>query len=313
VSRVLVTGGSGFIGRRVLPMLVGAGHEVHASTSRQGAGEKDEIRWHRADLLDPSAAAELIAAARPTHLLHLAWYTEHGRFWEAPENLPWVEASLRLWRAFAASEGAERFVGVGSCAEYEWVEPILSEETTPLRPASLYGACKDATRRALEAASERAGISFAWGRVFFIYGPEEASGRLVPSVAEALAAGRPARSSDGEQIRDFMHVDDAARALAALLGSEVSGAVNLGSGEGVRVREVVETLGRLAGTPELIELGAVPRPDGDPAELVADARRLREQVGWAPEIDLERGLASTMQRARSATSSRPSRSTATGA
>ena len=279
MSRVLVTGAGGFIGRHVVPLLTEAGHEVHAG---------------KGDLLDPSVAGELIESTRPTHLLHLAWYTEHGLFWEAPENLPWVEASLRLWRAFASSDGAERFVGVGSCAEYEWSEPVLSESSTPLRPASLYGVCKDATRRALEAASERADISFAWGRVFFIYGPDEASGRLVPSVADALAEGRPARTSDGEQVRDFLHIDDAARAMAALVESDVRGAVNIGSGEGVAVREIVEALGRLAGRPELIELGAVPRPEGDPPEIVADASRLRDEVGWAPQIGLEQGLASTL-------------------
>lgn len=280
MRRVLVTGAGGFIGRRVVPLLRRAGHEVHAAEG---------------DLLDPATARRVVEAARPSHLLHLAWCTDHGRFWEAPENVAWVEASLRLWRQFAASERAERFVGVGSCAEYEWSEPLLSEAATPLRPASLYGACKDAARRALEAASERAGLSFAWGRVFFVYGPDEASGRLVPSVAGALAEGRPARTSDGEQVRDFLHVDDVARALVALLEGEVHGAVNIGSGEGVAVREIAETLGRLAGRPELIELGAVPRPRGDPAEIVADATRLRDEVGWAPEIGLERGLASTLE------------------
>lgn len=282
MSRILVTGAGGFIGRRIVPLLAEAGHDVHPSEG---------------DLLDPATAGRLIERTRPTHLLHLAWYTEHGRFWEDPQNVSWVEASLRLWRAFAEA-GGERFVGVGSCAEYAWSEPLLSETSTPLLPASLYGACKDATRRVLEQASIRTGVSFAWGRVFFIYGPDEASGRLVPSVAEALAQGQPARTSDGEQIRDFLQVDDAAAALVALLESDVQGAVNIGSGEGVRVREVVEMLGRLAGRPELIELGAVPRAEGDPPELVADARRLRDEVGWAPRISLEDGLASTVERAR---------------
>jgi nucleoside-diphosphate-sugar epimerase len=282
-KRVLVTGAGGFLGSRIAPLLEGAGFGVHAADG---------------DLLDPETAARLVRDARPTHLLHLAWYTEHGRFWEGAENLPWVEASVRLWREFAASEGARRFVGVGSCAEYEWSQPVLSEATTPIRPSSLYGVCKDATRRILEAASQREGISFAWGRVFFIYGPDEASGRLVPSVADALAEGRPARTSDGEQVRDFLHVDDAARALAALTDSDVRGPVNIGSGQGVAVREIVETLGRLAGRPELIELGAVPRPEGDPPEIVADAARLRDEVGWAPQVELESGLASTLESAR---------------
>jgi nucleoside-diphosphate-sugar epimerase len=278
MSRVLVTGAGGFIGQRVQPLLAEAGHEVIPASG---------------DLLEPATAGELIADSRPTQLLHLAWYTEHGSFWESPENLLWVEASLRLYRAFVEG-GGERFVGVGSCAEYEWSQPVLSESDSALRPASLYGICKDATRRALEGVAERDGTSFAWGRLFFTYGPEEASGRLVPAVAEALAQGRPARTSDGEQIRDYLHVDDAAAALVALLASDARGPVNIGTGEGVRVRQIVEELGRLAGRPELIELGAVPRTPGDPAEIIADATRLRSEIGWSPRVSLEDGLASTL-------------------
>ena len=301
MSRVLVTGASGFIGQGLPPLLAAAGHEVHAvSTAERGAEAGEGVaQWHRADLLDPGAAAELIAAVRPERLLHLAWYTEHGAFWSSVENLPWVEASVRLWRAFAAG-GGERALMVGSCAEYQWGEPVLSERETPCRPASLYGACKDAVRRVVESASAVTGTSSAWARVFFVYGPEESSRRLVASVARALIEGRPAPSSAGEQVRDFIHVSDAASALATLLDSAVEGPVNVGSGAGVRVREVVEGLGRLSGRPELIELGALPGNPDEPDSIVADVGRLRDEVGWAPSIPLEQGLAGTLDALRAA-------------
>lgn len=296
MSRVLVTGASGFLGREIVPLLIASGHEVHGVSSRdQPAG--GAVEWHRADLLDPASAANLIAAAAPEKLLHLAWYTEHGAFWGSLENLPWVEASVRLWREFA-SAGGERALMVGSCAEYEWGEPVLSEASTPCNPATLYGACKDAVRRIIEAASPLAGVSSAWARIFFVYGLEEHSERLVASVARALVAGEPAPASDGEQVRDFIHVSDAAASIAALLDSDLEGPVNIGSGEGTLVRDIVEGLGRLSGRPELVELGALPRNEHDPPSIVADPVRLRDELGWSPATSIDDGLASTLEALR---------------
>jgi nucleoside-diphosphate-sugar epimerase len=293
LSRVLVTGGTGLIGAPAVDVLLEAGHEVHSVTTRDPASLRADVSWHRGDLLHPATASQVIGAARPTHLLHLAWCTEHGAYWTSPENLPWVEASLRLWRAFAEA-GGERAVIAGSCAEYEWGEPVLSESSTPLRPATVYGASKDALRRVLEAASAD-GPSLAWGRVFFVYGPGEQATRLIPSVARALIEGRPAPCTSGEQVRDFLHVDDVASAFRALVESELRGPVNVGSGDGITVRAVVEAIGRLTGRPELIELGAVTPPEGDPPSLVADPARIRDELGWRPSVGLEEGLAGAIE------------------
>jgi nucleoside-diphosphate-sugar epimerase len=298
LSRVLVTGAGGFVGRRVVARLIDAGHEVHAASLREGTQPR-EATGYGVDLLDPNAAEELVSEARADALVHLAWYTEHGQYWDAAQNLEWVEASLRLWRAFSAA-GGRRFVGVGSCAEYEWGEPVLAERASPLRPATLYGACKDSLRQILESAARSAPTSFAWGRIFFTYGPGEHPDRLVSSVARRLVAGEPAPVSDGEQIRDFLEVHDLAAGLVALLESEVEGPVNLGSGEGVAVRRLVEELGRAAGRPDLIEFGALPRSPDDPPAIVADVTRLREEVGWTPTVSLSEGLANAVSEARQA-------------
>jgi nucleoside-diphosphate-sugar epimerase len=291
VSRVLVTGATGFIGRGTLAPLRALGYEVHAVARRERSGAG--ITWHVADLLDPDATARVVAAARPSHLLHLAWYAEHGRFWTSPENVRWVEATLALMRAFTAA-GGRRAVIAGTSAEYDWDHGFCSEAVTPLRPATLYGIAKDATRRVASAAAEQAGVSLAWGRVFFLYGPGEHPDRLVASVARALMEGRPAETSSGIQVRDFMHVDDVAGAFAVLLDSGAEGAVNIASGEPVRVREVVEELARAAGRPDLPRLGALPDRAGEPPLLVADVRRLRDEVGFTPAWSLPAGLAQTL-------------------
>jgi len=289
VSRVLVTGARGFVGAPATEALAAAGHEVHAVGSGPPPSGRPGVTWHRTDLLDPAAVSQLLGDIAPAKLLHLAWYTEHGRFWRAPENLAWVEATLHLLRAFQAA-GGTRAVLAGTCAEYDWTVSPLSERSTPLAPATLYGSAKHATRLVAEAWAREVGLELAWGRIFFLYGPGEAPDRLLPSVARALLAGHEAPTTAGEQVRDFLHVDDVAGAFVALLGSDVTGAVNIASGDGVAVREFVELVAEATGRPDLLRVGAIPMRADDPPHLVADVRRLHEEVGFTPLLSLREGV-----------------------
>lgn len=279
---MLVTGATGFIGSRALEPLRGRGFEVLDTGS------------HTADLLDPGGAGQLIRDTRPTHLLHFAWYTEHRAFWTSPENVRWAEASLRLLRAFAEG-GGERAVLAGTCAEYDWsAQNALSERSTRLAPTTLYGASKHGLHTIAQPYADQVDVALAWGRIFFLYGPGEHRDRLVASVARSLILGLPAPCSSGEQVRDFLHVADVADAFAALLDSDVRGPVNIGSGEPVSVRDVALALGEAAGRPDLVRLGAHSHHRDDPPRLVADSRRLREEVGWRPSRTLEQGLRETL-------------------
>ena len=262
--------------------LLREGHEVRA------------VSRHEADLLEPGAAAALMSETRPERLLHFAWYAEPGKYWTSPENVRWVEASLALLRAFAEA-GGERAVMAGTCAEYDWDVPgVMSEQSQPIAPRTLYGHAKNALREVAEAFAAQTGLSFAWGRIFFLYGPGEHPDRLVSSIARALVAGEEAKTSEGSQVRDFMAVEDVARAFCALLASDVRGAVNVGSGEAVTVRAVVDEVGRAAGRPELVRAGALPQREGEPPEIVADVRRLRDEVGFAPRLGLAEGIGRTV-------------------
>jgi len=251
--------------------------------------------WHKADLLQADDADRLVERVRPNLLLHLAWYSEHGRFWRSTENVRWVEASLRLLRAFAG-RGGRRAVVAGTCAEYDWtvVDGVCSEGDTPLRPETLYGVSKNATRAVAEALADEVGFELAWGRIFFLYGPNEPETRLVPSVARALLQRTPAAVSEGSQVRDFLHVNDVAEAFAALLDSEVKGSVNIGSGDGVAIREVIELVSAVAGRPDLIRFGAAATGSGEPPSLIADVGRLRDEVGFRPQVALPDGIADTV-------------------
>jgi len=289
---LLLTGATGFIGRHLLGELAPE-YEVHAVTS-SAPPDTAEVIWHRADLLESGSAARLIEAIGPTHLVHLAWYAEHGRFWESEENVRWVGATLELLRAFAAA-GGRRALAIGTCAEYDWSTSPCVEGETPLKPATLYGVCKDATRRVSEALAQRSELELAWARPFLLYGPGEDPRRLIPHVARSLLGGTRAEVTDGTAVRDFLHVRDVAAALRAVLDSDLVGPVNICSGRAVSLREVIETVAAAAGSPELVAFGAIPQRAGEPQELLGSAARLRERTGFAPALTLEQGLAETVE------------------
>ena len=293
MKRVLVTGGTGFIGRHSLDPLIARGYSVHAVSSKDVAAGQPDVVWHRADLFDATAVKALLHTVRPTHLLHFAWSVVPGGMAAPVENFRWVQATLELVRRFEEC-GGKRAVLAGSCAEYDWRHGYCVEGVTPLVPRSFYGVCKNAAWSVSDAYSREQDLSLAWGRIFFVYGPHEALPRYVPSIMSSLINGDIARCSHGEQLRDYLHVADVAHAFVALLETDVRGAVNIASGQPVRLREIAEHVARRLGRPDLLKLGALPTAPDDPPLLVADVRRLADAVGWRPRHTLATGLDDTI-------------------
>jgi nucleoside-diphosphate-sugar epimerase len=289
MKKILITGAGGFIGRHCLPILLTRGYEVHAADSKTSAENVPDVCWHQVDLLNSLEIRRLMGEVRPTHLLHFAWFTTPGEYWTARENLDWVRASLDLLQAFA-EHGGKRVVMAGTCAEYDWRYGYCSEQITPLTPATLYGTCKHSLQIVLDSFARQTGLSAAWGRIFFLYGPHEHPSRLISSVIISLLKGEPARCSHGNQIRDFLYVEDVADAFAALLESNVTGPVNVASGCPVVLKDVIYKVGEKLGRKDLIQLGVLPVSSHEPYLLVADVNRLASEVGWLPKYDLDRGL-----------------------
>lgn len=287
---VLVTGASGFIGSRCLERLRDKGFEVHALSSRAVAADAGPAAtWHQLDLLAPGAAPALLSQLRPTHLLHLAWCAKPGEFWASEENFLWLSASQDLFRAFYAN-GGRRAVGAGTCAEYQWGEEDCDEQSTPLHPDTIYGRCKLAAALVLEAAAIAGRGSSAWARVFVPYGPGEPSGRFIPSLIRGLLRGEPVACSHGRQIRDFIHVDDVAGGLVALLSGDAGGAFNIATGRATSLREIAERVIARLGRADLVQFGARPAPPGDPLRVVADMSRTKSAIGWQAGMSLEQGI-----------------------
>lgn len=291
--KVLLTGTTGFIGSHTARSLIEAGHHVSA-VIRSGANTSritdivSRLDVVQADMFDESELKRIVSQIRPEACLHLAWYTEPGIYLSSRENIRCLTASLGLASALT-NAGCKRFVGVGSCFEYDLSQGFLSE-SSPLLPGSLYAACKLGCAYALEQIGLLSGIQTAWARLFYLYGPGEDARRLVPAVANALIRGEHVPVSSGEAIRDFLHARDAADALRAVLESDLIGPVNIGSGRPVSVREVVEKIGQILRRPELIGWGERPNNETDPPFVCANTHLLRENTSWKPAFDLKDGL-----------------------
>jgi nucleoside-diphosphate-sugar epimerase len=274
MARILVTGATGFVGRAAVRRLRADGHEVTAPRLDLLAAGEDEI-------------ARLVAAEQATHCLHAAWYTNHADYLVAEVNRDWAAASLRLAAGFRAG-GGRRLVGLGTCLEYDQHAPPgpFSERATPLRPDTLYARSKVET---FERLAERGG-GFAWARLFYIYGPGDRAGRLVPYIVDTLARGEAAGPRYGGLRRDYVHVDDLAGQLARIVAGGIEGAVNTGTGAAVSLSEMFETAGALLERPDLVQANDA-LPDSERPSIEADMGRFRAAIGAPEARSLRDGLA----------------------
>ncbi len=263
MTRVLVTGGGGFVGRQVVPLLRDAGFDVVAPSSAD------------ADLLAPGVPAWLAQTTGADVLVHLAWDAAPG-YATSAANPEWLRASLELAAGFVAA-GGRRIVAAGSCAEMDLERP------TP------YADCKRALHLGLRGLTTIHGRQLAWARLFFLYGPGEHPQRLVASLASRLAAGEEALATAGRQRRDYLDVRDAGAAIAALAASNATGLFDVATGDAPAVADIARAIATAADRPGLLRLGALPSPDEAPL-IVGDPGALRAATGWYPQIALADGL-----------------------
>lgn len=285
--RILVTGAGGYLGRRILAALADK-TEVLALGRRELADTETLV----CDLADQTAVMRALKTARATHLVHAAWYVEHGKFWTARENRDWVTYSQNLLRTFRDC-GGRYALGLGTCVEYAPQAGPLDEAASDIAPETLYGQCKDQLRRWAETFARENGLAFGWARIFFPIGLDEPPGRLVASVARHLTMGMPAPCSSGQELRDFLDVRDTGAAIASIAMAEACGIYNVGSGQGIAIARVAQRLGELAGRPELVKIGALPDQPGNPRSLVARIDRLAA-TGFRPAHTLDQTLTDSL-------------------
>jgi dTDP-6-deoxy-L-talose 4-dehydrogenase (NAD+) len=256
---VLLTGATGFVGRQILRALSERGCRVRPVV-REGKQEHlasdaaPESIVASPDIFAESAAWWARACRGVDTVIHAAWYAEPGKYLQSPKNQECLTGTLRLGDG-AVQAKVRRFVGIGTCFEYDLDAGRLSIET-PLKPSTPYAQAKVDAFNALSAVLARQGVAFVWCRLFYLYGEGEDARRLVSYVRARLQAGEPAELSSGTHVRDYLDVRDAGRMIVDVALGREEGPVNICSGKAVTVREVAERIAEDFGRRDLLRFGA---------------------------------------------------------
>jgi nucleoside-diphosphate-sugar epimerase len=288
--KILLTGPTGFIGSAFARLALARGHQIAGLVIPSEAIPADlpasqDLTWMRGTLEE--APWKDIAAFGADVCVHTAWVTAPGVYLESPDNFRFLEDSVKFL-AKLCELGTNQIFGLGTCIEYEISNQILSEDTSPVVPTTTYARCKNELRLKLEEESKAHGFVFSWGRVFYPYGPREHPSRLCSSIIEKLSRDEKIVLKTPESTKDYIYIEDLAEALLTVVESRFRGVINLGTGIGVTVKEIAQTLGNMMGRGQLIEELHPPEVDSL-GYVVADVTRLRG-LGWQPRHDLNRGL-----------------------
>ena len=258
-KKLLITGSNGFVGKQVMNCLDNKKLDlilVIRENSKIDTAIKNKANkiFYSKDLFNESVEWWSDKCKDVDIVLHLAWYTEPSKYLNSEKNLDCLIGSYRLAMG-ARTAKIKKFVGIGTCAEYDFSEEKLSINTK-LLPKTLYGSTKVALFHVLKNWFHEASIEFAWCRLFFLYGDGEHQDRLIPYLKRKLAAGEKVDLSDGNQIRDFLDVKVAGEIISKITLDNNVGQFNICSGIPKSVKDLVYEVAQKYSRPDLLNSGA---------------------------------------------------------
>jgi nucleoside-diphosphate-sugar epimerase len=258
MTRILITGANGFVGRQIIRSLdsigidllpvvrEGKSHEVSSLSNvkkiitSKDLFSEDEVWWE-----EQCKDIDVV--------IHTAWYVKAGKYQDSTKNIDCLIGSLKLAKG-AAKAGVNRFLGLGTCAEYDQTQGKLTIET-PLKPLTTYASTKASLFTILSEWLPRQSVNFSWIRLFYLYGEGENPTRLIPYVRSRISQGKFVDLTCGEQVRDYMDVVEVGKQIAKISLSNQIGPINVCSGNPVTVRQLVEKIADEYGRKDLLRFG----------------------------------------------------------
>ena len=256
---ILVTGSTGFLGSHILDSLAKRGKKVKVIARKESSlklkswSNIEEIFLTENIFLESEKwmCAKLKGVDK---IIHAAWYAEPGKYLTSELNLECLSGTLKLASA-ASKMGVKKFVGIGTCAEYQNSDKPMSINT-PLEPKLLYSVSKAACFSVLSKYFENKETEFAWARIFYLYGEREDPRRFIPYLRSQLSKGKTAKLTNGDQIRDFINVADAAKILVDIAYKDMDGVFNVCSGKPVSIRDLALSIAKEYGAEDCLKFGA---------------------------------------------------------
>lgn len=286
-ARILVTGGSGFLGSHIVRRARAERWNV-ISAYRNAKGD-DAVPM---DVCDVGSVETVFRAISPSVVIHCAAYGVNYADQDLERALQVnVHGSLHVLHA-AAKRRVRRLVHVGSAVEYGSVEGLISEEAS-LNPTAIYGSTKAAGTILVRQRAQALDVPLVVARPFALWGPGEGMHHLIPQVVSACIRQVPLQLTSCEVLRDYTYVEDMSASILALarMDDVPSGIiVNMGSGEGQLLRDFVRSIAKLLGGEHLMEFDARPSRPTEMRSLIPDITRMREILGAGAATSVAEGV-----------------------
>lgn len=270
-KKILLTGANGFVGIQILKNLLLKDVELTVIIRSQSVkkfkkSKKIKKIIESSDMFSESIEWWKSKCKGIDIVIHSAWYVKPPNYQSSEKNLDCLIGTLKMAEG-CIKAGVKKFVGIGSCAEYDYSQGLMSIDTI-LNPTSLYAKSKVSTFLTLSNWFKGSSITFCWCRLFYLYGEGEHPSRLYPSIIKNLSLNQQVPLTEGSQVRDFLNVKEAGLMIADIALSFKDGAINICSGKPITIREFAEKIANKFGRIHLLKFGEIVSNEFDPPYIV---------------------------------------------